>query len=144
MKNDKEKVIIWMQRDALGPLNPAIQAYPGAPILFIYDPAWMDEEKPSMKRIQFIDECVAETGAKMVHADPARYFLDEFRANGISRIVTTGTPCRHSRAAIVELGKSIFVDVLPLPRLVDDTGPFDLRSFSRYWSRASRSAFGAG
>ncbi|NDE15311.1 hypothetical protein EBZ80_10315 [bacterium] len=139
-----EKELVWLQRDALGPLNPAIQAYPRATRIFVFDTCWMNEERPSPNRMRFIEECGAEIQAKLVHGDAVRRLLEECRVTRVTSVVTTGTPCRHARAAISELMKSIPVDVLELPRLISDPGPFDLRSFSRFWSRASGSAFGSG
>ena len=139
-----ETELVWLQRDALGPLNPAMQAYPRAARIFVFDTCWMNEEQPSPNRMRFMEECAAEIQAKLVHGDSVRSLLEECRATRISRVVTTETPCRHARAAISELMKSITVDVLALPRLISDPGPFDLRSFSRFWSRASGSAFGSG
>lgn len=139
---DADATLIWLQRDALGPLNPAIVRHPGATRFFVFDTAWMDEEMPSMKRLRFIEDCLAEIGARSVRGDFVTSLLSRCQTEGISRVVTTMTPCRHARLAIAELARSIRVDILDLAPLIGDPGPFDLRSFSKYWARASKSAFG--
>lgn len=142
MRPDDEKVMVWLQRDALGPLNPALALHPGAARIFVFDIAWMVEEQPSPKRIRFIEECASEIGATLVRGSPLAIIREECHAAGIAKVVTTRTPCRHARKAMAVLSQSIPVDVLDLPGLVADPGPFDLGSFSRFWSGASKSAFG--
>lgn len=142
MTGNPENVLIWLQRDALGLLNPAIRMYPDAIRFFVFDDSWVSEEQPSGNRMAFINQCLSEVQAEPVHGDSVQHILEKCRSGGYSKVVTTGTPCRHARAAIDALSQVMLVDVIAMPQLVADPGPFDLRSFSRFWGQASKSAFG--
>ena len=53
---DPRKPILWVHEEALGPANPALQDYPNAPGLFVFDDAWIQEQAISRKRIGFLYE----------------------------------------------------------------------------------------
>lgn len=142
MTANPENVLIWLQRDALGLLNPAILMHPGAIRFFVFDDSWISEEQPSANRIKFINECLGEVHAVSAHGNTVELILEKVRSGGHSRVITTGTPCRHARTSIAALTEFIDVEVIALPQLIADPGPFDLRSFSRFWGQASKSAFG--
>ena len=48
------KPILWVHEEALGPANPALQDYPKAPGLFVFDDAWIQDQSISRKRIGFL------------------------------------------------------------------------------------------
>jgi hypothetical protein len=142
MTANPENIMIWLQRDALGLQNPAILMHPGAIRFFVFDDSWISEEQPSANRITFINECLGEVQAVSAHGDAVQLIREMCRSGGHSKVITTGTPCRHARASIAALTEFVDVEVIALPQLIADPGPFDLRSFSRFWGQASKSAFG--
>lgn len=132
-----DRALLWLQRDAMGPWNPALAAYPGSPVFFCMDDAWIREEDPSPLRIRFMTRCAAAMGATVVYGSARECLLQQARNSGATQIVTTATPCRHSHAACDALKQTIPLEILPVPRLVDHDGPFDLGSFSRFWKKAA-------
>ncbi|MEY4630435.1 MAG: hypothetical protein RIQ81_555 [Pseudomonadota bacterium] len=131
-----ERSIIWLQRDAMGSWNPAIKAHPDSPVFFCFDDAWIQEENPSQLRLDFMTRCATSLGATVISGVAAECLSNEARKAGTRKIVTTVTPCRHSRLAFESLNRSISLEIMKIPRIVDHDGPFDLRSFSRFWKDA--------
>ncbi|NDH95236.1 MAG: hypothetical protein EBZ13_12045, partial [Planctomycetia bacterium] len=43
--------LVWLTLDSLGATSPALHRHPHAPALFILDPAWLEQERPSLKRL---------------------------------------------------------------------------------------------
>lgn len=63
--------IVWVHGDCLSPFNPALQAYPDAPRIWVWDEELLEEWQLSLKRIAFIYECLLELPVVMRRGDVA-------------------------------------------------------------------------
>ncbi|MFZ9319299.1 MAG: hypothetical protein ACO23X_10915 [Vulcanococcus sp.] len=141
--------ILWIHGEAIGPANPALQAYPGRPAVFVFDTELLagrtatSPEPVSLKRIGFLYECLLELPVSLRKGDVATEVLAFARAHGADGIVTSaGTDPRI--AAICEvLEQELPVEVLKPQPFVELEGRVDLGRFSRYWRRAEREVWAA-
>lgn len=134
--------IIWVHGDCLDPRGPALTAYPGAPALWVWDDALLEEYRISLKRIVFLYECLLELPVTIRRGDVAAEvlaFAAEHQADGI---VTAESPSPRFRAICEHLGKELPIAVLPVMPFLAYAGKLDLRRFSRYWATAEPYAFG--
>jgi len=140
--------LVWLTLDSAAATSPAALAYPEAPRLFVMDPAWLAEERPSLNRLLFLFACLADVPrVEVLLGDPREILPERARANGCDGVVLTETPCpriRHAAAAIqvAETGTaaSLPVTFLSWPRFCDRSGASDLGRFSRYWQQVRTSA----
>lgn len=143
--NDAERstqVIVWVHGDCLSPLNPALQAYPAALALWVWDDALLDEWQISLKRIVFIYECLLELPVTIRRGDLTKELVEFAREHGAARIVTADSPSPRFRSVCRALERSSLpVEVVPVEPFLDYDGKIDLKRFSRYWSVAQRYAF---
>ena len=51
-----QRPILWIHEEALGANNPALQAWPEAPAVFVFDTRWIQEARISRKRLGFLYE----------------------------------------------------------------------------------------
>jgi hypothetical protein len=131
-------VVIWVHEGCLAPTGPALASHPGAPALFVFDEAYLQRERYSLKRIGFIYECLMDLSVTIRKGDAVDQLRTFAREHGATRIVTTATVCPWHRSVIAALG----AEVLPMPALVDHPGPYDLKRFSRFWNKAEKFAYG--
>jgi len=143
-----QRPLVWLTLDSAAATSPAALAYPEAPRLFVMDPAWLAEERPSLNRLLFLFACLADVPRVEVFlGDPREILPERARANGCDGVVLTETPCpriRHAATAIqaVETGTAapLPVTFLSWPRFCDRSGASDLGRFSRYWQQVRTSA----
>ncbi len=134
--------IIWVHGDCLDPRGPALMAYPGAPALWVWDDALLEEYRISLKRIVFLYECLLELPVTIRRGDVAAEvlaFAAEHRADGI---VTAESPSPRFRTICEHMRRTLPVAVLPITPFLAYAGKLDLRRFSRYWATAEPYAFG--
>ena len=142
--------ILWIHGEALGPANPALQAYPGHPAVFVFgsellagrspttgDPA--SSSRPvSLKRIGFLYECLLELPVSLRKGDVATEVLAFARTHGADGIVTSAGTDPRVEAICQRLEQELPVQVLTPEPFVELEGRVDLGRFSRYWRRAER------
>jgi hypothetical protein len=63
--------IVWIHGDCLSPYGPALTAYPGAPAIWVWDDALLEEWRISLKRIVFIYECLLDLPVVIRRGDVA-------------------------------------------------------------------------
>lgn len=144
-----QRPILWIHGEALGPTNPALQAYPGRPAVFVFDaallagcspttgdPAGAAPQAVSLKRIGFLYECLLELPVSLRHGDVAAEVLAFARAHGADGIVTSAGTDPRVEAICQALEQELPVEVLAPEPFVELDGPVDLGRFSRYWRRA--------
>ena len=51
-----QRPILWIHEEALGANNPALQAWPEAPAVFVFDTQWIQDARISRKRLGFLYE----------------------------------------------------------------------------------------
>lgn len=149
--------ILWIHGEALGPANPALQAYPGRPALFVFDtellagrsatsgdPAAATAPEPvSLKRIGFLYECLLELPVTLRRGDVAAEVLAFADRHGADGVVTSAASDPRFAPIAARIAAALPLQVLAVPPFVPEQGeqpgagqPFDLGRFSRYWRRA--------
>ena len=131
-----QRPVLWIHEEALGANNPALQAWPEAPALFVFDTHWIREARISRKRLGFLYENALDLPLTLRKGDVAAEVLTFAQRHGADGVVsTTAVDPRLQRiGAAIEaqcplewLDPDAFVE---LPR------PPRLGRFSRYWREA--------
>ena len=151
-----QRPILWIHGEALGPANPALQAYPGQPAVFVFDaellagrspttgdPAGTAPQAVSLKRIGFLYECLLELPVSLRHGDVVAEVLAFARAHGADGIVTSAGTDPRVEGICQALEQELPVEVLEPEPFVELDGKVDLGRFSRYWRRAEREVWAA-
>lgn len=133
--------LVWLTLDSAAPTSPAALAFPSAPRLFVVDPAWLDDERPSLARLVFLFECLADVpGIEIRVGPPAEILAARAAALGCDGVAVTETPCPRTRRAGAAIAASMPLVVCNWPAFCDRSRVKDLGRFSRYWQTAGRSA----
>jgi deoxyribodipyrimidine photo-lyase len=136
--------LVWLTLDAAAAEGPAAAAFPDAPRVFAIDPAWLDEERPSLGRLVFLVECLAEAGpVELWLGAPATVLRDRAAAHGCDAVAVAAGPCPRNRRVEAELASSLTMVRVAEPRFCDRSRVRDLGRFSRYWNAVSGSAMRA-
>jgi hypothetical protein len=142
--------ILWIHGEALGPANPALQAHPGRPAVFVFDAELLAGRSPttgdpastsrpvSLKRIGFLYECLLDLPVSLRKGDVATEVLAFARAHGADGIVTSAGIDPRVAAICAALEQELPVQVLEPRPFVELEERVDLGRFSRYWRRAER------
>jgi len=147
----RQNPLVWLTLDSVAATSPAAAAHPEAPRIFLIDPEWIAMERPTLNRLLFLFECLAEVPRiEVIVGDPRRSIQERARAHGCDWLVVAETPCpRVCRAAAAigsvpagtpSYGASLPVVTLPWPRFCDRSKVSDLGRFSRYWQQVGHSA----
>ena len=81
-----QRPILWIHEEALGANNPALQAWPEAPAVFVFDTHWIQEARISRKRLGFLYENALDlpvTLRKGNVADEVLAFARRHQADGV-------------------------------------------------------------
>lgn len=143
--------VLWIHGEALGPANPALQAFPDRPAVFVFDTELLGGRSPtssdpantlgepvSLKRIGFLYECLLELPVTIRRGDVAEEVLTFAQRHGADGVVTSeATDPRFGQIA-ERIAAGLPLEVLPVPPFVPEGSgqPFDLGRFGRYWRRA--------
>jgi deoxyribodipyrimidine photo-lyase len=118
-----------------------VAAHPDAPRIFVVDPDWLAAERPALKRLVFLWECLADVAGVEVHrGDPRTILPARAAALACDGVAVADTPCPRVRAAAAAIAPTLPVVVDDWPPLADCSRVSDLGRFSRYWQKAGRSA----
>lgn len=137
-----ERIVVWVHGDGLDPNGPALAAHRGAPAIWVWDEALLDEWGITLKRVVFIYECLLELPVAIRRGDVAAEVAAFAREHGATRVATTASPSPRFRAIGEAIGRDMPLQILPVPPLIASDGPFDLARFGRYWRVAQRHLFG--
>jgi deoxyribodipyrimidine photo-lyase len=136
-----QRPLVWLTLDSLSAESPAAATHAAAPRVFVIDPAWLAEERPTLKRLAFIFECLADVPDVEVHlGEPAEVLATRARAHGCDHVAVAETPCPRIRRAAESLATRLPVAIVSWPRFCDRSRVKDLGRFSRYWQQVSGSA----
>jgi hypothetical protein len=102
--------------------------------IFVFDPVWMEQERWSLKRIQFVCDALVELGNVRVFKAEIRQVVVELQ---ITRFTTLATPNAHWQKLLMRAGVP-FSFVEPVP-FVQASAP--TRRFMAYWKVAERELF---
>jgi deoxyribodipyrimidine photo-lyase len=133
--------LVWLGLDSAAPTSPAAAAHPGAPRLFVLDPAWLGAERPAAKRLVFLLECLADVdGLRVEVGDPRSVVPAVARRLGCDGVAVTATPCPRDRAAAESVAGVLPLEVHQWPSFCDHSRVADLGRFSRFWQKVRASA----
>ncbi|MBE9048879.1 hypothetical protein IQ243_00335 [Nostocales cyanobacterium LEGE 11386] len=130
--------IVWVHGDCLSPDNPALQAYPDAPAIWVWDEALIEEWQLSLKRITFIYECLLELPVIIRRGNIAQEVVAFAQAHHADLVVTVASPSPRFDNICDEIEKSLKLEVLEVAPFFDYDGYIDLKRFSRYWKVAEK------
>ena len=133
--------LAWLTLDAASAVSPALAGHPDTPALFVIDPAWLGAERPSLRRLVFLFECLADVpGVAVEVGDPRRVVPERARALGCDGVAVADTPCPRVRDAAAAIARELPVVVRGWPRFCEHARIDDLGRFSRYWNRVRATA----
>jgi deoxyribodipyrimidine photo-lyase len=141
-----EKPLVWVHTDALHPRGEVLTRFAGAAAVFVWDEGWLEGERISRKRVEFLEECLAEMPERMEvrRGDVADEVLAAARSQGSNCVVAMRTVDPRLMAAAERMAKTLSVVWVDGPRFVEEGSGFDLKRFSRYWRKAQESAMRIG
>ena len=133
--------LVWLTLDSAAATSPAAAAHPDAPRLFVVDRQWLAEERPSLGRLLFLCECLADVpGLEVRVGDPATIVPARAAALGCDAVAVADSPCPRVRSTAASIAATLPVHVATWPSFCDPSRVDDLGRFSRYWQKVSRSA----
>lgn len=137
--------LVWLTLDSAAATSPAAAVHPDAPRLFVIDPAWLVDERPAIKRLVFLCECLAEVERVEIRVGaPGEIVPARAAALGCDCVALAETPCPRVRRAAEAIAVAMPVSIHDWPPFCDRSGVRDLGRFSRYWQQVARSALGPG
>lgn len=141
------KRLVWLHGDNLNPQNDALQWYPNADAVWVWDEDLLDQWNISLKRMVFLYESLIECQPAEGHlhirrGDVAEQLLHTVRDRGAHCIVTMDSPSPRFRAICKQLHESVPLEIIDTEPLIGYQGNLDLRRFSRYWRKVERTAYG--
>lgn len=136
-----ERPLVWVTLDSATADGPAIVRAPRSPAVCVLDAGWLAEERPSIGRLAFLFECLADIeGLRVVVGDPAEILPGMAKRLECDGVATAETTCPRVRGAAATIGRRLPLTCHPWPRFVDESGIRDLGRFSRYWQAVRASA----
>jgi hypothetical protein len=132
------KPIIWIHGDCLNPQNPALEEYPDAPAIWVWDEALIEEWRLGLKRLTFIYECLLELPVVIRRGDVAKEVLAFAKEHNANKVVTADSPSPRFDAICDEIERSLELEVFEVDPFFDYDGYIDLKRFSRYWKVAEQ------
>ncbi|MTJ11103.1 deoxyribodipyrimidine photo-lyase [Anabaena sp. UHCC 0187] len=135
------KPVIWINGDCLSPQNPALQAYPQAPALWVWDDALIGEWQIGLKRLTFIYECLLELPVEIRRGNVAAEVLAFAKEHNTNLVVTTDSPSPRFDDICHQIEKSVKLEVLAREPFFEYDEYIDLKRFSRYWKVAQKYVF---
>ena len=135
------KPVIWINGDCLSPQNPALQAYPQAPAIWVWDDALIGEWQIGLKRLTFIYECLLELPVEIRRGNVAAEVLAFAKEHNTNLVVTTDSPSPRFNDICHQIEKSVKLEVLAVEPFFEYDGYIDLKRFSRYWKVAQKYVF---
>lgn len=139
---NQQHAVIWVHGDCLSPYNPALQAHPAAPAIFVFDEALLSKWKISLKRITFLYECLLELPVVIRRGDVAAEVIAFARSHQASHVITTESVSPRFGEIATRIKREIPLTTLPVEPFVQVEGRLDLKRFSRYWQVVEPHVFG--
>ncbi|ABI45890.1 conserved hypothetical protein [Synechococcus sp. CC9311] len=133
---DPSKPILWVHEEALGPANPALQDYPNAPGLFVFDDTWIEDQSISRKRIGFLYESALSLPLTLRRGDVAREVLGFAQRHGADAVVTSTVVDPRLQRIAAAIDRELPLWMLDPDPFVELHKPPRLGRFSRYWREA--------
>ena len=125
--------IVWVHEEALGQSNAALEDCPEAPALFVFDQAWIQQQRMSRKRLGFLYECCLELPVTIRKGDVATEVLAFAERHGADGVVTSGAVDPRLNRIAAAIDRKLPLWILDGEPFVDLPRPPRLGRFSRYW-----------
>ncbi|MBW4611517.1 MAG: hypothetical protein KME22_31135 [Hassallia sp. WJT32-NPBG1] len=135
------KPIIWVHGDCLSSQNPALQEYPDAPAIWVWDDALIQEWQLSLKRLTFIYECLLELPVVIRRGDVVQEVLAFAKENNTNLVVTAESVSPRFDSICDEIEKTVDLEIFEVEPFFEYDGYIDLKRFSRYWKIAEKYVF---
>jgi deoxyribodipyrimidine photo-lyase len=116
---------VWLTAESLGDADPALEAYPDRPAVFVFDARRLGGWRLSRKRLVFLVECLSDLATRR---EVELHVGDPVETLAGRRLAATTTPVPGWRA--ISKGLDL-ADVLPWPWLVPPH-PGPVASFSAW------------
>ncbi|GAB4110741.1 MAG: hypothetical protein Fur005_00560 [Roseiflexaceae bacterium] len=139
---NQQPVVVWVHGDCLSPYHPALQAYPDALAIFVFDDELLRKWKISLKRITFLYECLLELPVVIRRGDVAAEVIAFARSQQASRVITSESVSPRFGEIATRIKREIPLTILPVEPFVQMDGHLDLKRFSRYWQAVEPHVFG--
>ena len=128
--------IVWVHEESLGPNNPALEDFPEAPALFVFDAAWIRQQQISRKRLGFLYECCLELPVTIRKGDVVAEVLAFAQRHGADGVVTSGAVDPRLNRTASTIHRDLPLWILDGEPFVELSRPPRLGRFSRYWRDA--------
>ena len=131
-----QRPILWIHEEALGASNPALEAWPNAPAVFVFDTCWIQEARISRKRIGFLYENALDLPLTLRKGDVAAEvlaFAHRHQADGVIGSTVVDPRLKRICAAI---DAKLPLELMDPKPFVELELPPRLGRFSRYWREA--------
>jgi deoxyribodipyrimidine photo-lyase len=133
--------LVWLTLDSASSTSPAAAAHPDRPRLFVIDPAWLAAERPTLKRLLFLFECLADVpDLAIAVGDPRVVVPARVRAAACDGVAVADTPCPRVRNAARSIAAVTPLAIHHWPALCAPGRIDDLGRFSRFWNRVRGTA----
>ncbi|MFH7027236.1 MAG: hypothetical protein ACHBN1_18005 [Heteroscytonema crispum UTEX LB 1556] len=133
--------IIWIHGDCLSPNNPALQEYPDAPAIWVWDDALIEEWQLSLKRLTFIYECLLELPVVIRRGDVAQEVLAFAQEHNTNQVATAESVSPRFDTICNQIEKNVDLEIFEVEPFFEYDGYIDLKRFSRYWKVAQKYVF---
>ncbi|MFN6034427.1 MAG: hypothetical protein ACK48B_10375, partial [Dolichospermum sp.] len=130
------KPIVWVNGDCLSPYNPALQEYPQAPALWVWDDALIAKWHIGLKRLTFIYECLLELPVEIRRGNVAAEVLAFAQEHNTNHVVTTDSPSPLFSDICDPIEKSAQLEVFAVVRFFEVDGCMEFPRFSGSWKVA--------
>ena len=131
-----QRPILWIHEEALGPANPALQDYPDAAAVFVFDETWIREQRISRKRLGFLYESCLELPVTLRKGDVVAEVLRFAERHGADGVITSRPVDPRLERIAAAIDRSLPLEVLDGEPFVALPRPTRLGRFSRYWREA--------
>ena len=131
-----QRPILWIHEEALGANNPALQAWPDAPAVFVFDSRWIREARISRKRLGFLYEGALDLPLTIRKGDVAAEVLAFARRHGADGVVSSTAVDPRLERIGAAIDAALPLELLDPEPFVNLPHPPRLGRFSRYWREA--------
>jgi hypothetical protein len=141
----KSRVLVWVHGASLSPTDPALEANPDVPAIFVFDQEFLETNAISFARLQFMFEGAIEALEGRVHricvGIQAEEILNFARELGASEIHTTQIPSPELDRTLDALEDAGLNAMMYAP---DRLTSFDgrVKRFSAFWRQVEREVIG--
>ena len=133
---DLKRPIVWVHEESLGSTNPALEDYPDAPALFVFDQDWIRTKHISRKRLGFLYECCLDLPVTLRKGDVVAEVLAFAERHGADGVISSGAIEPRLQRHGAAINRDCPLWILDGEPFVDLPLPPRLGRFSRYWREA--------